>query len=162
MKNIKWGLVVTSDRVARGGKPDEITPLVKRILGEHGHELIYTALVGNSILDIQLHVLSAIKKGADIVLVTGGTGPGPRDRSVEAVKALAEKELHGIGELFRKTSFNVIGDYAYLSRSTGFIVHGSLVAVSPGNPNAVEVMLERVLLNIAGHLVHELRKYRVP
>ena len=160
VRDIKWGLIVTSDTVVRGEKPDKITPLVKRILEEHGYSLVYNRVVGNNTLDIQLHVLTAVSQGADVVLVTGGTGPGPKDKSIEAVRPLALKELPGIGELFRRTSYDVIGDYAYLSRSTGFIVHGSLVVVSPGNPNAVEVMLERVLLNIVGHIVHEVRKYR--
>ncbi|MET1101194.1 MAG: molybdopterin-binding protein [Pyrodictiaceae archaeon] len=160
VQDFKWGLIVTSDSVLRGEKRDEITPLVEKILGEHGFTLAYKVVTGNNMLDIQYHVLSAIKAGAELVLVTGGTGPSAKDVSIEAVEKLATKEMPGIGELFRRVSYDTVGDYAYISRSSGYIVHGALVVVTPGNPNAVEVMLEKVLLNIAGHIVAELRRYK--
>ena len=158
VKDIKWGLVVTSDRVYRGEMEDQVTPLVENLLAELGYRLVYRGVAPNNPLHIQLETLKAIAAGSDVVLVTGGTGPRPRDVSVDAVSKLADRELPGIGELFRRVSFEKIGARAYISRATAFIVHGSLVVVTPGNPDAAKTMLLDVLRPLIGHLVHELRR----
>ncbi len=105
VEHVKWGLIVTSESVLEGVKRDQVTPLVKSIVEEAGHSLVYSIVVGNDPLYIQYHVLKAIvERGAQVVLVTGGTGPSPRDVSVEAVRALASRELPGVGEAFRLAS----------------------------------------------------------
>ena len=53
--------------------------------------------------------------GIDVVLITGGTGPGPRDRTDEVVRGVLDKELTGFGELFRHLSHRQIGSAAMLS-----------------------------------------------
>lgn len=157
VEELRVGLVVTSDSVKKGLKRDEVTPLVEEVLARRGYRLVYRGVAGNDAAEVQLHVLRAIVEArADLVLVTGGTGPRPRDVSVDAVAALASRELPGIGEEFRRRSLRETR-YALLSRASCFIVHGSLVAVSPGSPSAVKTMLE-VLLEVAGHAVHELRR----
>ncbi len=158
VQDIAWGLVVTSDRVYRGEIEDRVTPLVERLLAELGYKLVYRGLAPNSPLHIQLETLKAIVAGSDVVLVTGGTGPRPKDVSVDALSRLADRELPGIGELFRRVSSERIGERAYLSRATAYVVHGSLVVVTPGNPDAVETMILRVLKPIVGHLVYELKR----
>ena len=153
--NIKFGLVVTSDSVKRGEKRDEITPLVEEAVASHGHQLVYKAVVGNSVEEIQLAVLEAIvRRGAQVVIVTGGTGPRPADLSVDAVEQLAQRVLPGIGEEFRRRSLKQT-PHALLSRAGAYIVHGRLVVVCPGKPAATKLMLD-ILFPIVGHLVHEL------
>ena len=158
LKNLKWCIVVTSDRVYRGEARDEVTPLARRMIEARGHKVVGAAVTPNSPLHIQYEVLSAIVRGCDVVLVTGGTGPRPVDVSVDAVARLADRELPGIGEAFRAASSRRIGLRAYLSRATAFIVHGSLVVVTPGNPDAVKLMLEEVLLPVVGHILYEMRR----
>ncbi len=157
VEKLRIALVVTSDAVKKGLKEDRVTPVAARIIEERGHELVYRAVAGNDEAEIQLHVLKAVvEAGADLVLVTGGTGPRPRDVSVDAVAAIASRELPGVGEEFRRRSMKET-PYALLSRATCFILRGSLVAVSPGNPSAVRTMLE-LLLEVAGHAVYEARR----
>ncbi len=159
VEEVRWALVVTSDAVKQGRRRDEVTPLVMKLLGRAGHRLVYHTVVGNNEAEIQYRVLQAIVEAkADVVLVTGGTGPRPRDVSVDAVEKLATRSLPGLGELFRRLSAESIGLRAYLSRASAYIVHGSLVVVSPGSPQAVELMLEKVLLPVVGHIVYELRR----
>ncbi len=158
VERVSWGLVVTSDSVYRGEKRDEITPLVEILLKAEGHTLDYKTVVPNSVLHIQYSVLEALLRGVDVVLVTGGTGPRPLDVSVDAIRQLASRELPGIGEEFRRESLETIGKRALLSRAGAYIVHNRLVVVTPGSPQAVEVMLAKVLFPIIGHLVHELKR----
>lgn len=151
-----WGLVVTSDSVKRGEKEDRVTPMVAEALAREGETLVYNAVVGNDKVEILYAIASALQAGADIVLVTGGTGPGPRDVAADVASGLAERELPGIGEEFRRRSLEHGVRNAVLSRASAYVFSRRLIVVSPGNPDAVSTMLS-ILLPVAGHLVEQLR-----
>lgn len=152
---LRFGLVVTSDRVSRGLASDKITPMVRRLLSEAGHVLAYAAVAPNSVPVIRRRILEAAAR-SDVVLVTGGTGPGPRDVSVEAARLVARKELPGLGLLLVERSRRTVGDKALLSRTSAFVVGESLVMVTPGSPDAVEIAVD-ILLEHAGHVVNAVR-----
>lgn len=150
-----FSLVVTSDRVYKGEKEDKITPMVKAALDASGHRLVYWSIAPNDPEKIREAVGEACRR-ARIVLVTGGTGISPRDVSVDVVAGIAERELPGFGEAHRRLSWESVGPRAVLSRASAFILPGGcLVAVSPGNPDAVRVALE-ILVPIADHAVDQL------
>ncbi len=152
---VRFALIVTSDRVYRGEREDKITPMVGRKLDENNLPLVFSAIAPNNLVIIRRLLLSAVAR-ADVVLVTGGTGPGPRDLSIEAVKLVATKELPGIGEIFRGRSLKKVGLKGALSRSGAFVVGSSVVFVSPGSPDAVEDMLD-IAINLGPHIVSNLR-----
>jgi len=137
------GLVVTSDRVYRGEREDRILPLVAGWAERNGYLLAYYTVRPNSVEAIRSAIVEAAT-WADIVLVTGGTGPGPRDVSVEAARMVAEKELPGLGEEMRRRSRESVGLRAALSRSSAYTLGSSIIIVTPGSPDAVEVALEIV------------------
>jgi molybdenum cofactor biosynthesis protein B len=148
-------LVVTSDRVFRGEKEDLVTPLVKKLLSENGHELVYSAIVPNDPEEIKRKVLEACEN-ARIVLATGGTGISPRDVTVDVIKSLSSKEVPGYGELHRYLSYKRVKEKAILSRVSAFVIENRcFVATSPGNPDAVEVSLE-ILVKIMSHVEDQL------
>ena len=151
----RFALVVTSDRVYRGEREDEVTPLVEEILESRGHVLAYSVVAPNDPLVIRRRVVEAVSR-ADVVLVTGGTGPSPRDVSVDVVEALADRVLPGLGEEHRRRSRERVGFGALVSRTGGYVVGGSLVYVSPGSPDAVRLALE-IILEGVDHLVPQLR-----
>jgi len=101
-----------------------------------------------------------VGEGVDVVLITGGTGISPRDRTPEAVEALIEKPLPGFGELFRFFSYQEIGGLSLLSRAGAGISGRSLIVYMPGSPGAVTLMMEKLLLPSVGHIVYELRRER--
>ena len=152
---LRFGLVVTSDRVSRGLARDEITPLARKLIEDEGHVLVYSVVVPNSVGLIRRAVLDAVS-WSDVVLVTGGTGPGPRDLSIEAVGLVARKEVPGLGLFMAEESRASVGDRALMSRSTGFVVGDSLVMVSPGALDAVEKALG-ILFKMAPHAVRAIR-----
>ncbi|HEX8201301.1 MAG TPA: molybdopterin-binding protein, partial [Isosphaeraceae bacterium] len=92
------------------------------------------------------------------VLVTGGTGISPRDRTYETVSALLSKPLPGYGELFRMLSFAEIGPAALLSRAVGGLMGELVVLVMPGSRAAVELAMSRIILPELPHIVGEARK----
>jgi molybdenum cofactor biosynthesis protein B len=93
------------------------------------------------------------------ILMTGGTGISPRDRTFEIVSELLDKHLDGFGELFRMLSFQEIGPAAMLSRAVGGVYAGRILFSMPGSPNAVQLAMNRLILPELGHLVYELNKH---
>ena len=123
-----------------------------------GHLLVGSAVVRDEQEAIRAAIHGALERGARAVLVTGGTGITQRDQTVEAVRALFDREIPGFGELFRMLSFQEIGSAAWLSRATAGTLRGALVFLLPGSPNAVRLALERLILPELGHAVRELSR----
>ena len=81
--------------------------------------------------------------GADLILVTGGTGPAPRDLTPEAVADVMDKELPGFGEEMRRASLAEVPT-AILSRQTAAIRGATLIITIPGKPSAIATCLNAV------------------
>ena len=81
--------------------------------------------------------------GTDLILVSGGTGPAPRDQTPEAVADVIEKELEGFGEEMRRASLREVPT-AILSRQTAGIRGTSLIITLPGKPSAIDTCLTAV------------------
>ena len=96
---------------------------------------------------------------ADAVLLTGGTGISNRDNTLEAVRALLDKEMPGFGELFRSLSYEEIGAAAMLSRAIGGVYKGTVVLSMPGSLPAVRLAMEKLIVPEIRHLVSEIRKH---
>jgi molybdenum cofactor biosynthesis protein B len=93
------------------------------------------------------------------VLITGGTGLGTKDRTVEAVTPLFEKEIPGFGELFRHISFTEqIGTTAILSRAVAGSAKGAAIFSMPGSRAAVELAMTRIIVPELPHLLREIRR----
>ena len=93
-------------------------------------------------------------------ILTGGTGLTRRDVTVEAIRALLEKEIPGFGEIFRMLSFQEIGSAAMLSRAEAGIARGKPVFLLPGSPEACELAMRRLVAPEAAHLVSLLARRR--
>ncbi len=158
VERVRFGLLVTSDRVLRGETEDRVTPLVEAMVRDAGHVLTRRLVAGNDLYTIMRDVLILVTDAnVDAVIVTGGTGPRPRDVSVDAVSRIADRALPGFGEEFRRRSLQRIGINAILSRAAAFLVAGKPVFVLPGSPDAVETGLG-IILEVIGHLVYEARR----
>jgi len=103
-------------------------------------------------------IRAGIDAGADIVLVTGGTGVAPRDVTPEALNALGARPLPGFGELFRALSYTEVGVAAMLSRATAGVIGRTAVFALPGSPGACRLALTRLILPELPHLVAQLRR----
>ncbi len=145
-----FSLIVTSDRVYRGEREDKITPMVREFLEWKGHYLAYNTIVPNNHAMIRNAVLKGISM-SDVTLVTGGTGLSRRDISIDVVESIADRIVPGFGELHRLRSLESVGERSILSRTSAFMIGSKLVAVSPGNPDAVRIALE-ILVEIADHI----------
>lgn len=96
------------------------------------------------------------------ILITGGTGISPRDRTFETVSALIDRPIPGFGELFRMLSYAEIGSACILSRAVGGLIGAVVVLVMPGSRAAVDLAMNRIILPELPHLVREARKPTPP
>ena len=157
-KPVRCAVLTVSD--SRTEETDESGQLMCRLIEEAGHIVTTYALMKNDESAVRLRVtLYAAASDVQVVFITGGTGLGSRDRTVEAVRPLFEKELPGFGEIFRMLSFNEqVGTAAILSRAVAGSVNGKLVVSMPGSKAAVELALTRVLLPELRHAIRELSR----
>ena len=93
-----------------------------------------------------------------VIISTGGTGISARDGTFEAVAAMFEKRLDGLGELFRMISFEEIGAAAMLSRATAGTVGRKAIFALPGSEKAVRLAMTRLVIPELGHVVQQLSK----
>lgn len=81
--------------------------------------------------------------GADLVLLTGGTGPAPRDRTPEGVAAVIDFDLPGFGEEMRRAALAEVPT-AILSRQGAGVRGKAFIITLPGKPSAIATCLNAV------------------
>ncbi len=120
------GRVITvSDRVSAGEAEDRSGPLAVALLTEFGVDTEPPTFVPDEQNEIAQAVRSAVAAGVDVVVLTGGTGIGPRDVTPEAVRPLLDKDLPGVAEAIRSASRPQVAS-ADLSRQVVGTVERSL------------------------------------
>jgi molybdenum cofactor biosynthesis protein B len=144
--------VTVSD--TRRGAADRSGAAAQRLLEGAGHEVALRGWVRDEPRAIRRALATALaRRDLDAVVLTGGTGAAPRDRTPEAVAPLVERWLPGFGERFRALSVAQVGSAAWLSRAGAGIGKGKLVVMLPGSTAAVELALRRLLLPELAHVL---------
>ena len=152
-----FALLITSD--VRTHKTDETGRTARRLLEEAGHRVVAHQIVGNNIEAIRKTLKSYLEDdGVDAILISGGTGVSSKDRTIEAVEPLLERELPGFGEIFRMLSYQEIGAAALLSRAKAGLAACKPIFCLPGSVSAVRLALEKLILPLIGHLLWEVRR----
>jgi len=135
--------------------------LLRAALARAGHAVVEYVIVKDDPKSLRARLRSIRRRGrARVVVMSGGTGIAPRDRTFEAIDALLETRLPGFGELFRMLSYRRVGSAAMLSRATAGVWRGLVLFSLPGSPDAVRLATRRLILpelrHVAG-LVHPAR-----
>jgi molybdenum cofactor biosynthesis protein B len=145
-------IITVSD--TRGAREDKSGDLAAGLLEGAGHQVSSRAWARDEVAAIRRAVRAALaRRATDVMILTGGTGVSPRDRTPEAVRPLLDYELPGFGEMFRSLSVAEIGTAAWLSRAGAGVSRRRLVVYLPGSPAAVELALRRVLIPELAHLL---------
>mgnify|MGYP001626464285 CR=1 FL=1 len=152
-------IIVVSDSVAEGLQEDISGELAKRVLVTKGFCVSSKVVVRNSYREI----LKALRSAESRVLVfLGGTGPGPRDITVDVIERVSWRCLPGFGEIFRKLAYEKIGGPAILTRTALCVLHDGKIAVAlPGSPDAVSLGLD-LLAQVVEHLIEEVDRFEGP
>ncbi len=122
----------------------------------------HSVFIRELIRDVEGEITMLIEKWAndesiDLIVVTGGTGPSPRDVTPNAILPLLSSTLPGFGELFRQLSYEEIGSASFLSRAdAGWIdniKNRTPVFILPGSPKAVTLAMDKIIIPQLSHLL---------
>lgn len=115
-------------------------------LTEAGHHCAEKAIVVDDIYQIRAVVSRWIADAkVHVIITTGGTGLTGRDITPEAVKPLLDKEIEGIGELFRWISYQEIKTSTVASRALGGTANGTFIFCLPGSTGACRTGWDNII-----------------
>ena len=152
--------ITVSDSRARVSSPaDPSGDLIAARLAELPAEVVARRIVPDSIDEIRGAVAAALEV-ADLVVLSGGTGLGPRDVTPQALEPLLDYAVPGMAEAMRAHGLRST-PLAMLSRQVAGVARGRLVIALPGSTRAVRESLDAVwatlphaLQILAGHTAH--------
>lgn len=145
-------VITVSD--SRRGSEDASGQRIVALLERAGHVVAARAWVSDEPPAIRRALRAALaRRDMDVVVLTGGTGLAPRDRTPEALAPMVERWLPGFGESFRVLSLEQVGSAAWMSRAGAAVSRGRLVFMLPGSTRAVDLAMRRL---IVPELVHAL------
>ncbi len=85
-RHMKTGIVTTGNEVAAGRIEDAFGPVLRKKLSEYDTEVIGQKILPDDRAGITAAITDFVKKGADMVLVSGGMSVDPDDRTPGAIK----------------------------------------------------------------------------
>src|SRR5688572_29036983 len=100
---VRAAVVVASDRCARGQADDRSGPRAVELLRAAGLDVGQVDVVEDGVEPVAEALRRALAGGARVVVTSGGTGVGPRDRTPEATRTVVDRELPGLAEALRRT-----------------------------------------------------------
>ncbi|MCE7887393.1 MAG: bifunctional molybdenum cofactor biosynthesis protein MoaC/MoaB [Alphaproteobacteria bacterium PRO2] len=138
LKGKKAAVLVMSDRAAKGEYQDKSGPVLTELLETAGAKILEYKVIPDNREDIKDKISAICQElKPDLLIASGGTGPGPRDITPDILEEISDRILEGLGDLLRTESLNFT-DTAWLSRMTAGMVGPTLVIAFPGSPKAVK------------------------
>jgi molybdenum cofactor synthesis domain-containing protein len=144
---IRVAVLTVSDGAASGARKDEGGPSCEETLKKSGieHRVVSREVLPDEPKQVARAIRVRADAGeADLILLTGGTGVAPRDRTPEGVREAIDFEVPGLAEKMR---FETSRGYsaAYLSRQVAGVRKKCLVVSLPGSPKGAADCLAAVL-----------------
>ncbi len=146
---LRAGVLVASDSVSAGKKEDRAGQIIWERLEELGVEDIAYRVVPDEPGEIRKQVLAWLEEGRKLVIVTGGTGLSPRDRTPEALRDLLDRDIPGVA-----LASLVYGlertPYAMLSRTLAGVRGDAVILALPGSSRGAREAMDALF----PHLFH--------
>ncbi len=137
-------VVTASDGVHHATREDASGAVVTEMLEGAGFEVTREVVEDDRALIAGVLVRLADEERRALVVVTGGTGLGPRDVTPEATRDVIEREVPGLAEAMR-TAGRAITPQADLSRGVCGTRGATLIVNLPGSPKGATESLDAVL-----------------
>lgn len=140
---VSAAILVLSDTVAAGRKPDTAGKSVLNTLNESGFAPIHYQILPDEADQLKQLVLELSQSYACIITV-GGTGIGKRDITVDTLQPLLDRELNGLMEAARAFGQRRT-PYACMSRGVAGFIDRSLVITLPGSRDGASESMAAIL-----------------
>jgi len=138
-------ILTVSTKGARGERVDESGERIGEALARLPAEVVGRAVVSDEVDDIQRQLRDWIRAvDPELIVLTGGTGLGPRDVTPQALTPMLDYAVPGIAEAMRAAGLKKT-PHAMLSRSLAGVIGRTLVLALPGSPRGVVDSLDAVL-----------------
>jgi len=144
---IRVALLTVSDGVASGTRVDQGGPACEEVLRGSGveHKIVSREVLPDEPKQVARAVRVRADAGeADLILLTGGTGVSPRDRTPEGVREVIEFEVPGLAEKMRSETSRGF-PAAFLSRQVVGVRKKALIVALPGSPKGAAECLAAIL-----------------
>jgi molybdenum cofactor synthesis domain-containing protein len=147
----KAHVITISDGAFHGKREDASGQALVSVLSRGGFEVGGPEVVPDDVERIREAVMTAVERGVDLVVATGGTGLGPRDVTPQAMATLIDYEVPGLGEAMRRAGAEST-PMAVLSRSMAGVRKRALIISVPGSPKGAIESLKAVM-PVVGHAI---------
>jgi molybdopterin adenylyltransferase len=137
-------VIILSDRAHSGERPDGCIPVVKDALLGNALAVDDERILPDDPAALQAALIELCDGPTRLILTSGGTGLGARDRTPQATAAVLDYEVPGIAEAMRAASLRATRT-AMLSRAVAGVRNRSLIVNLPGSPKAVRETLEAIV-----------------
>ena len=137
-------VLVCSDSTAAGTREDKSGKVIAEMLKAVNANVVDYVVVPDEKSAIQQQVREWVGKDIQFIFTTGGTGLGPRDNTVTAVKELLERDADGIAEAMRAYGQQRT-PMAMMSRGVAGSIGETLVVTLPGSSDGARESLEAIL-----------------
>ncbi len=139
---VRAAVLTVSDAGARGERADTSGDVISARLEGLPATLVSRGIVPDEPGAIRAAVVEATAT-AGLLVITGGTGVGPRDVTPQSVGPLLDYEVPGMAEAMRLRGL-ASTPHAMLSRQLVGVRGSCLVLCLPGSPRAVAECLDAV------------------
>jgi molybdenum cofactor synthesis domain-containing protein len=129
-------IIISSDRAFHGTYVDQSGPAAQGWLKGQGYTVKGIQVVADDRVMMAEVVNAAVSQDTSLIVISGGTGLGPRDITPQTLDEICDYAIPGFGEMLRRESLKYSLN-AYLSRCGGWVKNRSLIVALPGNPKAV-------------------------
>ncbi len=158
-QQFKVGILTISDSGSIGKRKDVSGAILEKFAVANNFTISLKEIIPDDFDQIQETLIEWSDNGeVDLILSTGGTGLGPRDRTPEATKLILDIEVPGIAEIMRIKTFSET-PFAVLSRSVAGVRSGCLIVNLPGSPSGVEQCMKIILPSI-NHALEMIRGWK--
>lgn len=137
-------VLVCSDSASQGKREDKSGKVIQEMLTAVNAQVKHYSIVPDEKTAIQQQIREWVAEDIQFIFTTGGTGLGPRDNTVSAVREILERDAEGIAEAMR-----VYGQQrtpmAMMSRGVAGSIAHTLIVTLPGSSDGARESLEAIL-----------------
>lgn len=137
-------VLTVSTKGARGERVDESGERLAEMLQRLPADVVGRAVVSDEEDEIRAQVQRFLEADPHLILLTGGTGLGPRDVTPQALEPLLDYLVPGMAEAMRAAGLRKT-PHAMLSRSLAGVCGRTLVLALPGSPKGASDSLEAIM-----------------